>query len=356
VATTPAGAAETADIAARPYPPGWLHRLLGWLDRLPGPAVIAQVGIGVIVSLIYHLQPWTLGQSPFGRLDTVNVYWGVLTTLLLWTAASLDRVARSALDATRPALRLDDVEIERLRYELSVEPAIPSAVALLAAGVLTGLQFAVDPVGSNIVGLATPLVVAAFLGQLLNVGILLVLLLQLLRQMRLVRVTFARSAIIDPFLPGPLSGFSRLTSRAGISLVILTTSGFLIVPASEDLSTFIVTSAPYLVISPIIAAVAFVVPLTGLHGRLAAEKERLQDEAEARLKAVLAELHADVDARDLGRADGLSKTLASVISEREVLAKLPTWPWSTGSFRAVVTAILLPLFLFVVQLLLSRVL
>jgi hypothetical protein len=95
--------------------------------------------------------------------------------------------------------------------------------------------------------------------------------------------------------------------------------------------------------------------LYGLHTRLAAEKERLQGEAEHRLKAVLAELNHDVDAGDLSRADGLNKTLASVGQQRELLANLPTWPWSTGTLRAMATAIALPLFLFVVQLVLSRI-
>ena len=103
------------------------------------------------------------------------------------------------------------------------------------------------------------------------------------------------------------------------------------------------------------ALIAFVVPLYGLHTRLAAEKERLQGETEHRLKALLAELNHDVDSRDLTRADGLNKTLASVGQQREILAKLPTWPWSSGTLRAMTTAILLPLFLFVIQLVLSRI-
>jgi hypothetical protein len=45
-----------------------------------------------------------------------------------------------------------------------------------------------------------------------------------------------------------------------------------------------------------------------------------------------------------------------MLQQRDVLAKLPTWPWSTGTFRAVLSAILLPLFLFLLQALLARVL
>jgi hypothetical protein len=340
----------------RPYPPGWLHHLLGWLDSLPGPAWITYVAIGAVQSLLFHLQPWTLGRSAFGTLDATNLYWGVILTLLLWLPRYLDRVAASSLEASRPALSLSDAEVARLRYELTVDPASWSAAALVVSVILTLLQFIVDPVGSNLVGLAAPLVAAAFVGQVVNVAILLVLLTQLIRQMRLIRRTLEESAIVDPFLPGPLSAFSRLTSRTGIAIVILVTSGFLIVPPSPDLAAFLVTSAPYVVVPPIIAIIAFVVPLQGLHGRLDAEKDRLQADVEVRLKGLLAELNRDVDARDLRRADGLNKTLASMLQQREVVARLPTWPWSTGSLRTIITAIFLPIFLFTIQLILARVL
>jgi len=347
-------AVGAADDPARPYPPGWLHLLLRWLDALPGPAWAAYVALGVAQSLLFHLQPWTLGRSAFGTLDATNLYWGVILAMMLWVAAHLDRVAASSLEASRPALSLSAEEVARLRYELTVDPATWSAAALIGSAGLTLLQFVVDPVGSNLVGLAAPLVVAAFLGQFVNVAILLVLLTRLVRQMRLIRRTLERSAIVDPFLPGPLSAFSRLTSRAGIALVVGVTSGIFITPQSPDVAKFLITSAPYLVIPPIIATIAFVVPLYGLHGRLEAEKDRLQAEIEVRLKGLLAELNRDVDALDFRRADGLNKTLASMLQQREVIARLPTWPWSTGTLRAIVTAILLPIFLFSVQLLVAR--
>ena len=61
-----------------------------------------------------------------------------------------------------------------------------------------------------------------------------------------------------------------------------------------------------------------------------------------------------MDARELARADGLNKTLASLLVQREILAKLPTWPWSTTTLRGFVTAILLPMALFLAQQALSR--
>ena len=81
---------------------------------------------------------------------------------------------------------------------------------------------------------------------------------------------------MDPFLPGPLSGFSRLTSQVGIAVVALVTAGVFLTPIPEEPLAFAVRSLPFLVAAPAIALIAFVAPLYGLHTRLAAEKERLQ--------------------------------------------------------------------------------
>jgi hypothetical protein len=348
--------AEPAASPARPYAPSWLHQLLLGLERLPGPPWVWYAALGLAVSLVYHLEFWTIGLSPFGQFDAENTFWGVVLIAELWTAAHIERVASSALDATRPALQLAAAEFERLRYELTVAPALPSAIALVAGAALTALAYIVDPVGSYIVGVPELFVVAAFLGQSLIIGILFVGLLQLVRQMRLISTTLDRSAIVDPFLPGPLSGFSRLTSQVGIAVVVLVTAGSFLTPVPAEPLAFVVKSLPFLVGAPAIALVAFVVPLYGLHTRLEAEKARRQGEAEHRLKALLAALNEDVDRGDLARADGLNKQLASMILQRDVLAKLPTWPWSTATLRAVISAIFLPVVLVVIQGVVSEVL
>jgi hypothetical protein len=61
-----------------------------------------------------------------------------------------------------------------------------------------------------------------------------------------------------------------------------------------------------------------------------------------------------VDRRDVAAADGTSKLLSSILAQRDVLARLSTWPWSTGALRALVSAILLPIGLFVAQRLLGQ--
>jgi hypothetical protein len=62
----------------------------------------------------------------------------------------------------------------------------------------------------------------------------------------------------------------------------------------------------------------------------------------------MGELTTAVDARDLPRAEGMQKLLASQLSQRDVLARLPTWPWSSGTLRGFATTLLLPVIVFLI--------
>ena len=70
----------------RPYPPSWLHALLGWIERLPGPTWAAYGGIALVMVLLTHAQHWSKGTAPFGSFDFVSTYWGLLTVAMLWAA------------------------------------------------------------------------------------------------------------------------------------------------------------------------------------------------------------------------------------------------------------------------------
>lgn len=348
MATETSAASTPAAARARPYAPSWLNLLLDGIERLPGPSWLAYGVIAVIGVIGSNAQGWTSGFTEPGQLDPVFTFWGVFPIALLWVVGYLDRVAQQCLEAFRPALDASDVEIERMRYELTTAPGRPAAALLLAAVPITLAYYVADPVTSGVDVLSPAgLAVRATVESLVS-GVFFVMIYQLSRQLRQVRRVLGR-ARVDLFAPAPLYAFSRFTARFGIAIIVLTESGFAVAPPPVDSESFLVLWAPWIFGVPLLAAVAFVYPLMGMHARLVAEKDRLQGEAEERLKSLLGELNRDVDTRDLARADALNKTLASLLAQRDVLARLPTWPWSAGTFRGLVTAILLPLGLFLVQ-------
>jgi hypothetical protein len=174
--------------------------------------------------------------------------------------------------------------------------------------------------------------------------------LQIVRQLVMVGRLHRQARRIDLFETGPLHAFSRLTSQASLGLLALvvvlvaTTPQFVTASSSQ-----LITAAAIGLWSGLgVAALAsFALPLYGLHRRITAEKERLQADADVRLKSLLGALHEDASKVDLSRADGLNRLLGSAFQEREVLAKLPTWPWQAATLRGFVSALLLPVLVYV---------
>jgi hypothetical protein len=346
-------AAPATQAPARPYVRSWLDRLLDAIETLPVPAPLAYLAIAVAAVVVIYAEPWTMGAvSPFAPME--KLYWGGMIGAQLAAAGYVRRVAGSAFDAFRPALPLPEPELARLRYRLTIMPAGPAFAAAGVALALAAASLAINPAAIGTVPLTGTLLVGAFVLQGWLSAVMFVLLLQLLRQVREIRQLLARAAVADLFRPGPLHAFSRVSAVTGGLLVLFIASSFLVIPIPSDPGALLVGWLPYLVLPPVIAMGAFVLPLSGMHGRLVAEKERLQGEAEDRLQIVFAELNRDVDQRAVARADALNKTLLSMLQQRDVLAKLPTWPWSSGTLRGFVTAIFLPLALFLLQRVLSQ--
>jgi hypothetical protein len=339
-----------------PYTPSWIHPLSDAIDRLPGPRWIAYAGIAIVGIVLQHAQLWSTGRVEVGTLDRVQAYWGLVIGAVFWLPGYLERSARANFERFRPALELSREASDRLGFELTIIPgrmslAITALAALATVGAIIG-----DPEGSSFAGLPPLMLALAFVIQTAVAAVLLQVIYRLVRQVRLVREILERHVEVDLFRPGPLHAIAGLTARPGALLTLLLATVVLVVPFSTEPVAFLVAWAPVLLAPPLIAIVAFVAPLTGAHRRLEAQKDRLQDATELRIRSLLDDLDRDVDARDLARADAYSKTLATLLVERDILAKLPTWPWSTATLRAFFTTILLPLALFLLQQVLSRLL
>ncbi len=346
--------AEATIPAARPYAPSWLNVLIDWIDRAPGPTWAAYIVLGLISVALSVGQGWLAGIARVGEVSLNQVGWGVVTIAFIAAVHVFERVAEWAFDTVRPLTSLADGEAARLRYEVAIFPAVPGFIVLVAAFPLTLFGYVTDPAASGIVGYPLVALVLRGVYESLFSAVLLVLICQAIRQLRLVTRILDRVTRIDLFHPRPLYAFSRLTGGIGISLILVVVMGFILAPSPTQATNLYY--AVWYVGFVGFGLVVFVVPLLGLHGRLVDEKERLQAASDDRLKSVLAELNRDVDGLDLGRADALNKTLASVLQQRDVLARLPTWPWSTTTLRAFVSAILLPLALFLVQRVLGQLL
>jgi hypothetical protein len=100
----------------------------------------------------------------------------------------------------------------------------------------------------------------------------------------------------------------------------------------------------------------FAVPLVSAHRSMEEEKRRLLDENGQTMESVISETHRRWEVGDLSGIDNLKDMLDNLVTEQQVLGKISTWPWQVGTVGVLVTALVLPIFLWLVQRILERLL
>ena len=135
---------------------------------------------------------------------------------------------------------------------------------------------------------------------------------------------------------------SRVTSRTALGLIFLLVAEPLPASAQDGASSYIVITAAGTGSAVLVAGAAFVLPLRGMHDRLVAEKRRLQGEVGRRISTTLESIQLAVDAGDGTAIEARNRALATLVAARDVVNRVPTWPWSTGALTGFASAIVLP--------------
>jgi hypothetical protein len=170
------------------------------------------------------------------------------------------------------------------------------------------------------------------------------------RQLGLVNRTVRLVKQFDLFQLEPVYAFSALTARTGISWVILISLTLLTAPIQAAL----VPTLALLMVQLVLGIAAFVLPLRTVNVRLVAEKRRLLSELDHRVKGTLARLHRSLDDDDLAGVEKLNGAIVGLNVERDILTRIPTWPWRAGLLTGFLSIVILPIILFILQLALAR--
>ncbi|HEX8026619.1 MAG TPA: hypothetical protein VF484_10465 [Candidatus Limnocylindrales bacterium] len=331
------------------YAPAWPHYIVRPIHDLPVPSLLIYVAIAVAGLPLLEVRYWSIGQLPVGALDTNSLTYAIALATILYLFGSMERSAYAAFDRFRPALR-PGADAAAIRQSLAVLPAPIGGYAFAASVALTAFRYAFDPASSDVQGLPTWAAACAFVFEALNVGVLFCFVAQLFRQTRTLRRVLAEDTVVDIYRPGPLHALSGLSARMGIGLVLLTGAiAVLVSPSDPGSAVDVLSLLPFVALPVGIALLTFLVPLYGTHGRLVDEKQRLEVAQDIRLQGLVTEINQLIDSRRLGEVEPLNKALGAVIQQRDLVSKLSTWPWSSGTARALGTAILLPVLLFVIQ-------
>jgi len=331
----------------RPYAPSFIDSLMGLVERLPGPYWLTYLALFVLQSSALHVLAWIDGWLPAYTFAPILLMfplwlWGPLTIM-----SYLNSIAREALDSFRPLLDLDEQGLRRLQAEFTTMPArgviLGGLFWAIVYGILTALRF--DEISASFgFGRATALVVTV--EGLVTFATGSAIYYHSLRQLKLVSRTVNMARQVSLFHLDPAYAFSRLTARTGVSWMLLLSLTLLTFPIQ-------LANAPVLAIlalQVLLALAAFVLPLRSVHYRLVSEKRRLMADFHARLERTLERLHADLDTDELGAVDKLNDAIAALGMEHDMLARIPTWPWRVGTLTSLLSALVLPIVLFLIQL------
>jgi hypothetical protein len=261
----------------------------------------------------------------------------------------LDSTAGDALDQFRPLLQAGDVELARLRYELTTLPARSTLIAGGIGILVTLVSLPFTPAEATLAEvIRRPSTQLAFY---VGNAILAIFVYHTIHQLRMVSRILATVTDLNLYRRGPVYAFSRLTARTALGWVLGVSLGL-----SPRIAPFLTPQnllRVWMVLLPL-AVLVFVLPLVSAHRLLVREKTRLQDEVEQRVEAAILRVHEQQDADELNNLGGVKTLLDALLVEREMVARLPTWPWQPGTLAGFGSALLLPLAVWLLQQLLTR--
>lgn len=335
----------------RPYPPSFIDRFMDSVKRLPGPYWLTYLALFILQSLLVHILAWIDGWQPAYTFNPIALLFPFWLWAPLAMMTYLDQVSLEALSSFSPLLEVDEETLNRLKVEFTVMPA-RSVILSGVFWVITYIIFTVVAFRAFYIEyrLGTFLSIVIFIEGLISFAVGSAIYYHSLRQLRLVNRTVKMARQFNLFQLDPVYAFSRVTSLIGVSWMIMLSMTLLTFPTA-------LVSAPVLallVLQAVLAIAAFVLPLWFVNRRLVAEKRRLLAEVNQRLEATIKHLHDSIDGNVLSEMDPLNKAVITLNAEHDHLNSIPTWPWRAGTLTGFLSALLLPIVLFLIQLIIQN--
>jgi len=333
-----------------PYPSSWIDAIVRRIEGLPLPPWLFYVLLTVALSLWSHLMLWLDGSLAPGTFVRMRLADGGYEVFFLAFYHYLNVAARRAFRQFQPMLDLPRLELRALEYRMTHLPRWLGRVSIPLSGVLTYAGISSEQESFGLVGNHTwaPTISTAIL-TFASFSCIFPVLVQSIRQLRLVTTLHARATDINLFQLGPAQALSGLTARTGFGLIAFVTYSRLV--EGPGLGNLVLG---LLLVMTALAVVVFVIPLLGMRARLSAEQARLVGEVNARLQRTIQQIHDRVDAGEHEEVARLRTTMSALNEERQLIEGISTWPWKTSTFRGFASTLLLPIVLWLMQRLLAR--
>ncbi len=205
-------------------------------------------------------------------------------------------------------------------------------------------------------GLSSPISYALVIPMMLfTFSFVPILLYQAARLLKSVTDAYKLVEQVNIFHQQSLYAFSGLTLQASLFWILFGNLSFVGMSLQEEVSSAqfaIEMTSSVLIIS--LAFLTFLLPYWGIHRRLVEAKLQMQEETSVQIDDSQRQLFAAIKNKNHKEINTFDSAISSLYRVNEQVKKIPTWPWAPGVFRNFLSAIFLPMFLWVIQELVPR--
>ena len=335
------------------YPPSFLDRFMDFIERLHVPYWLTYLVFMIVQSTIVHILAWMDGWIPAYTFHPILLIFPLWQWLPLAIMTYVDSVSIQAMSTFRPLLDVEENELDKLKYQFTTMPSRGVILSSVTWGVLyVILNYLTYDTIYVAYGLDNFLSIVIMIEGLIAFLTGSAIYYHSLRQLSLIDHTVKLAKQFNMFRLDPVYAFSRVTSLIGVAWMIMLSLTLLLFPIQLASGLLIAI----LILQVALAVAAFVLPLWFVHRRLASGKLKLQAEFNRQVESTIAKLHQCLGENEMGQVTQLKDALLGLAAEHEVLNRIPTWPWRTGTLTGFLSAAVLPIILFLIQLIIQRLL
>lgn len=335
-----------------PYRGSWMDWLVRGIGRLPVPAWLFYGVLLIVLAFANNAIFWLDGSLSLGSFNRTRLTDSVYIVLFIAVYDHLRLVARRSFQRFRPLLPADDIEAQGTGYRLSTLPRRLGWLALFLGAGLAPVLIADNPQAFGVdVALTSLPHIYQYFNTAVSMACMSAVVIQTIRQLRLVTELHRRASGINLFQLGPVHALATFSARAGIGVAL-----FMLFFAIAEGSTFTQLNLLLLIGMALLAISVFLIPLLGMRSRLQDEKARLIGEANAGIQQTVGRIHDRVNSDRYDDIGGLNTALSALVAERGLLQGISTWPWGAGTLGGFVSSLVLPIVLLLVARLLERLL
>lgn len=332
------------------YQSSYIDKFMRFVQRLRVPYWLVYLALFFAQALINHIVSWLEGWIPLFTFDRILLLYPVWQWIPLIIMTFLNDTSLAAIQNFRPLLDLDDEALARLKAEFTTMPPRGVIATSLFWSVTALIVTLLYHELYTVYGFGPVSKWLMIIQGLFCFGIGGVMYFHSVRQLSLIHRTVKTVKKVNLFALDPVYAFSRLTSRTGISWMVMLVFNFLLFP----LTLAPAVALTYAVVILFFALAAFVLPLRVVNHKLVMEKRARLAEHQRRVENILARLHRQLDGGEAADLDQFETGLASLSAERKILDDIPTWPWRGATLTGFLSALIVPVLLMLIQFAIER--